>query len=267
LPFWIDRRGWRIVVKLGGSAMENSTSLVATLRDLTWLNLTGQRVVLVHGGGKPIDRALQSAGLVPHKVNGRRVTDEATLAVVVRVLADVINHDLVRQLREFGCPAKSLVGEDDCILRGRPFAELGRAGHVTSVDTAALDRLVLEGTMPVVPPIGRDDTGWLNINADDVAGAIAADWQADALIYLSDTPGLLRDVSDPSSVIHRLTRQQAMELIADGTIAGGMVPKVQSCLAALSQGVGRVQILDGRVHHALLQESLTQQCPGTEFTE
>jgi acetylglutamate kinase len=268
LPFWIARRGWRIVVKLGGSAMEDSAALAATLRDLAWLHLVGQRVVLVHGGGKPIDRALTAAGVVPRKVNGRRVTDSATLAVVVRVLADEINPDLARRLRELGCPATGLRTANDCVLRGRPIPELGRAGDVTGVNTSTIDRLVLEGTMPIVPPIARDDAdGWLNINADDAAAAVAAHWRADALIYLTDTPGLLRDVNDPASVLHRLTPPRVADLIADGTIAGGMVPKVQGCLAALNHGVGRVQILDGRVHHALLHEALVGQCPGTEFTQ
>lgn len=266
-PFWIARRGWRVVVKLGGSAMEDSAAQDATLRDLAWLNLVGQRVVLVHGGGKQIDGALKAAGIVPRKVNGRRITDEATLAVVVRVLAGEINLDIVRQLNEIGCSAIGLGQPDDVILRGRPIAELGRAGEVTGVNTTTLDHLILKNGMPVVPPVGRDDAGgWLNINADDAAAAIASLWSADVLIFLTDTPGLLRDVNAPASVMHRLTSHEVNDLIADGTIAGGMVPKVQGCLAALNRGVGRVQILDGRVHHSLLQEALTGQCPGTEFT-
>ena len=267
MPFWLARRGWRVVVKLGGSAMEEPAALAATLRDVAWLNLVGQRVVLVHGGGKPIDRALMAAGIVPRKINGRRMTDEATLEVVVRVLADEINPELVRQLREAGCPAQGLRTATDCILRGRPFAELGRAGVVTGVNTATLLRVTLDGTVPVVPPVGRDDAdGWLNINADDAAAAIAADWRADALIYLTDTPGLLRDVHDPASTFHRLTPTEVSDLIADGTIAGGMAPKAQGCVAALQHGVGRVQILDGRVHHSLLQEGFAGRCPGTEFS-
>jgi acetylglutamate kinase len=268
LPFWLARRNWRVVVKLGGSAMEEPPALAATLRDVAWLHLVGQRVVLVHGGGKPIDRALTNSGIVPRKVGGRRITDEATLAVVVRVLADEINPDLVKQLRDLGCPARGLRNTTDCILRGRPIPELGRAGEVTGVNTATLSQLMLDGAVPVVPPVGRDDAnGWLNINADDAAASIAAHWQADALIYLTDTPGLLRDVNDVTSTIPHLTPKAVNELIADGTIAGGMAPKAQGCVAALHHGVGRVQILDGRVHHALLQEGFTGRCPGTEFSQ
>jgi acetylglutamate kinase len=260
LPYWTRRRGRKSVVKLGGSAMEDPTGLSAAIRDLAWLHVVGQRVVVVHGGGKAIDRALEAAGITPKKVDGRRVTDAATLDVVVRVLGSELNGDLVARLREAGAPALGL----SHLLAGELLdPRLGRVGAVRAVDTALLD--AFDG-IAVLPSLARDTDGaWLNVNADDAAAAVATRWAADELIFLTDTPGLLRSPADPTSRIDRLTPAEAADLTAAGVISGGMVPKVEGCLAALAHGVGRVQILDGRAPHALLLEALTGVAPGTTF--
>ncbi|MBX7104950.1 MAG: acetylglutamate kinase [Gemmataceae bacterium] len=261
LPAWSARRGRRVVVKLGGSAMEDPAALASTIADIAWLAFAGQRVVVVHGGGKPIDRALAAAGIVPQKLDGRRITDDATLTVVVRVLGTEINGDVVARLNAAGASATGC----PALLHGELLdARLGRVGRVTRVDTADLHA---GPGIPVLPSLARDAVGnWLNVNADDAATAVAVAWQADELVFLTDTPGVLRDLADPASRIARITPADAAALTAGGIISGGMVPKVEGCLDAVRRGVGQVRILDGRVPHALLLDVLDGAAPGTELS-
>lgn len=264
------RRG-RVVVKLGGSAMEDPAATAAALRSVATLHRTGFLIALVHGGGKPIDRAMAAAGLEPRKVAGRRYTDDATLAIVVRVLHE-INDDLVTRLREAGAHpvarAEALTGDQ---LRpagpdGLPV-DLGRVGRVTEVDHHTLDVDINEGFLPVLPPLARDgDGGWLNLNADDAAAAVAGALSADYAVFLTDTPGVLRDKSEPASLIPRLTEAEGRELIAAGVIAGGMIPKVEACFVALAAGAKSAVILDGRVPYSLLDVFLRDTFTGTEIT-
>jgi acetylglutamate kinase len=262
LPKLTARRGRRVVVKLGGSAMEDPSALAAIIQDLVLLQTFGQKVVVVHGGGAAIDRAMDRTGIEPKKIDGRRVTDEQTLAIVVRVLGSEINAALVQRINQCGGIA---VAADDVLHAVQIEGGLGHVGRVVRVGD--FHEKVLS-RMLIVPSIGKDENGhWLNINADDAATAVATHWQADVLVFITDTPGVLRTQRDSTSRIDRLNLQQATALIADGTIAGGMVPKVQGCLAALERGVGKVQILDGRTHHTLLWESLSGECIGTEFVK
>ena len=258
-------QGRPVVVKLGGSAMEEPAATRGTLQAVVELQAAGFKVVLVHGGGKPIDRAMAAAGLTPVKVQGRRFTDDATLTIVVGVLGE-LNAGLVRGLRDLGGHAvgsRELAGfplfGERLLLPGLDLnpVDLGRVGTVTRVDAAAL-LATLNDAVPVLPSlaVSDDDGGWLNVNADTVAAAVAKALDAESVLFLTDTPGLLRDVADPASRIAELSRAECEQLLHDGVITGGMVPKVEACFDALDAGARRAVILDGRDPHALTADAL-----------
>lgn len=264
-----------IVIKLGGSAMEDADALRATLHDVVFMETVGLRPILVHGGGKPIDRAMAAAGLKPRKVQGRRYTDEATLDIVVRVLMQEINVDIIRQIRALGGRAVGphhgalhyLFGEklelqgDD----GQPI-DLGRVGRVTRIDADLLRDFCTASLVPVIPSIAIDgDERWLNINADTAAAAVAAELRAEKLVLLTDTPGILRDRSDPDSLIRSVDSAGVDALIHDKIIDEGMIPKVEACFDALRAGVKKTHIIDGRLRHSLLLEIYTDRGIGTEL--
>jgi acetylglutamate kinase len=267
--------GRPVVVKLGGSAMEEPAATAAALEAVAALHQLHVRLVLVHGGGKPIDRAMEAAGLTPTKVAGRRYTDDATLKIVVETLHE-INAELADKLAEFGTWPFAFSGDephpiagDRLVLRddaGHPI-DLGRVGHVTKVDVDELNDIIdNRQELPVIPSLAVDPAGgWLNVNADTVASAIGGALGADAVYFLTDTPGVLRDVREPGSLIGRLTASECRQLIADGVIAGGMIPKAEACFEALAAGAGRAVILDGRDPHALLGEFVSDRASGTEI--
>lgn len=267
-----------VVVKLGGSAMEDPAATDACLKSVATLNRLGVPLVLVHGGGKPIDRAMAEAGLTPKKVAGRRYTDAATLKVVVQVLEE-ISHDLERRLISLGADAHAHVGSDHFPLLGQPLRlldadgcpiDLGWVGAVEQVDAEDLIWRVGEcGELSVIPslalcPVGPG--GWLNVNADTAAAAVAGALKADKVIFLTDTPGVLHDRANPASLIPELTEQEARGLIASGVIDGGMVPKVEACFEALEAGAKAALILDGRVPFSLLDVFLHDTFKGTAIT-
>ncbi len=261
-----------IVVKLGGSAMEDPAATSACLQSVAALHRLGLPLVLVHGGGKPIDRAMAEAGLTPRKVAGRRYTDDATLAIVVRVLSDEINAGLEKQLQALGADAisvhKLLEGERLTLPDedGEPV-DLGSVGRVTRVDDRRLHTLLHERKLPVIPCLGIDSEGrWLNVNADTAAAAIAGAIRAARAIFLTDTPGVLRNRSEPGSLMARLSEVECREWIASGIIEGGMVPKVEACFEALAAGAKAALILDGRVPFSLLDVFLHETFTGTEIT-
>jgi acetylglutamate kinase len=265
-------RGQTVVVKLGGSAMEDPAATKSCLRSVAALYQLGVVVVVVHGGGKPIDRAMAAAGLTPKKVAGRRYTDDETLAIVVRVLKDEINVEIVHELRNLGCKA---IPVSDALHGKRlqiPGADnqpidLGRVGCVTEVDVPLLAGQSQRVGVPVIPSLTlADDGGWLNVNADTAASAVAGALQAAKAIFLTDTPGVLRERHDPQSLFPKLTESQCRELIASGTIDGGMVPKVEACFEALEAGAKAALILDGRVPFSLLNVFLHDTFTGTEIT-
>src|SRR3989440_12020568 len=242
-------RGCRTVVKLGGSAMEDPAALHATLQDVVFMETVGLRPVLVHGGGKPIDRAMTAAGLTPTKRHGRRVTDDATLAVVVKVLRDEVNAGIVRKIRQLGGRAVGLHTDTlQCLFgeklrlpgeNGEPI-DLGRVGQVARVDAALIADFTDANVVPVIPSLAVDDQGgWLNVNADTAAAAVAAHMKAEKLVFLTDTPGILRDRTDESSLLPSLDAADCRRLIAEGVIDAGMIPKVEACLDSLRAGVGK----------------------------
>lgn len=265
------RSGRVTVVKLGGSAMEDAVALRSTLQSVVALADLGLRPVLVHGGGKPIDRAMAAAGLTPRKVQGRRYTDEATLKIVVEVLTADINAGIVRQLRELGGRAiplhsgamQALAGERLTLPDPGGPIDLGRVGEATRVDAGLIAEFVAAGTVPVIPSLAVDESGWLNVNADTAACAVAAEMRAARLVMLTDTPGILRDAKDPATLIGRVDVAGCRKLAEDGVIDGGMIPKVEACVAAIRAGVGSVRVIDGRRPMALLLDLLDVPGIGT----
>jgi acetylglutamate kinase len=269
------------VIKLGGSAMEDPTALEATLQDVIFMETVGLRPVLVHGGGKPIDRAMARAGLVPRKVHGRRCTDAATLAIVVRVLLDEINAGLVEQVRRLGGRAvglhsgslQALHGERLRLMpsSGEPI-DLGFVGTVTQVDAPLIETFCVGGVIPIIPSVAIDrgaeasQPQWLNVNADTAAAAVAGHLRAEKLVVLTDTPGILTDRRDPASLLETLDAAGAADLIARGIIDEGMLPKVEACLESLRAGVKKAHMIDGRLRHSLLLEIYTDRGVGTELT-
>ncbi len=247
------------VVKLGGSALEDATAKADMLASLVALQRLGLKLVAVHGGGKPIDRAMAEAGITPVKVQGRRFTDEATLAIVVQVL-QAINTELVHDLHQAGGSAigwGSTVADQFPIHGERLFlpgldlqpTSLGFVGRVTQVHLEALHRCLDRHTLPVLPCLAtevNDHQQWLNINADSMAAALAAELKARSVLFLTDTPGVLLDRSKPESLQPQLSRRACQDLIAQGIIDGGMIPKVEACFEALDAGATEAVILDGR---------------------
>jgi len=264
-------RSSTVVVKLGGSAMEDPAATTAVLRAVAQLHAVGTLVVLVHGGGKPIDRAMAEAGLTPIKVQGRRYTDEPTLAIVVRVLK-WINANLAEQLNALGCRAVGLDAADQHALSGerlllpgldlQPF-DLGAVGKVTSVNVPLL---TTHGVVPIVASLATGtDGGYLNINADSAASAVAGALRARACVFLTDTPGVLRNRTDSTSLVGHLTWAECETWLADGTIVGGMIPKVEACYEALDAGASEAVILDGR-HPTSLADWAAGKPSGTRIT-
>jgi acetylglutamate kinase len=273
---WIRRfRDTTTVIKLGGSVAEHPDSLRHLLIDIVFMSTLGMRIVVVHGGGKAISRAMDAAGIVPRWVQGRRYTDDATLGIVERVLATEINHDLAARIEEYGGRAMPLNFGTTNVLFGERLTlagpdgvavDLGHVGEVTRVDRLTIDNLTYAGQVPVIPSMALGpDGGKLNVNADTAATAVAAAIGAEKLVVLSDIPGVLRDIADPESLIHSLPASEARRLIADGTIASGMIPKIEGCLETLERGVKKIHVIDGRLRHALLLEIYTTSGVGTEL--
>ncbi len=273
---WIRQfRGKITVIKLGGSVMEDPRSMTHLLLDIIFMETVGMRPVLVHGGGAAISRAMAEAGLEPRFVQGRRYTDDATLAIVERVLAGEINEGLARQIQDYGGKAQALNFRTTNVLfgerlvlggsNGQPI-DLGHVGNVTSADGEIIRRLCEVGVVPVIPSMCIDAKGQkLNVNADTAATAVAQALKAEKMVYLSDVNGVRLDKTDPESLINSLTSAQARVLISSGAIDSGMIPKVQACLDILDCGVRKIHIIDGRVRHALLLEVFTSKGVGTEI--
>src|SRR5262245_28037120 len=268
-------RGRLTVIKLGGSAMEDPEAMRATLQDVVFMETVGMRPILVHGGGKAIDRAMADAGLRPRKVQGRRYTDDETLDIVVRVLLREINADIETQIRQLGGRAvgphlgsfQYLFGERLQLPGGdgRPL-DLGRVGRVTRVGRALVEDFCAAGVVPVIASLARDaEGGWLNVNADTAAAAVASQLQAEKLVLLTDTPGILRDRTDEQSLVRSLDAAGCRDLITRGVIDEGMIPKVEACLDSLHAGVRKTHIIDGRLRHSLLLEIYTDKGVGTEI--
>jgi acetylglutamate kinase len=273
---WIRQfRGKITVIKLGGSVMEDERAMIHLLLDVVFMETVGMRPVIVHGGGAAISRAMAAAGLQPRFVQGRRYTDADTLAIVEKVLAGEVNEQLAGRIVELGGRAKPLNFRTQNVLFGEQIMlpdengaplDLGFVGTVTRVDRTAIEELCHAGVVPVIPSMCITADGQkLNVNADTAATAVAQALEAEKLVYLSDVNGVRRDKRDPDSLIHSLTAHEANQLIADGAVDSGMIPKVQACLETLDRGVRKVHIIDGRLRHSLLLEVYTSKGVGTQI--
>jgi acetylglutamate kinase len=277
---WIrQHRGKITVIKIGGSLMEDRESMRHLMVDIVFMESVGMQPVIVHGGGKAINDAMQSAGLEPRFVQGRRYTDSASLDIVKRVLGKEINEKLIEQIRELEGQAESLsVSCDSNVLFGKKLAlldesgaevDMGWVGTITRVDAAPIRKLCEQGIVPVIPSVALMDDGSgqaLNVNADTAATAIAKELHAEKLVYVSEVNGLRTDPNDPDSMIDSITAEQARQMLASGAIVGGMIPKIQACLETLERGVQKIHVINGRLRHALLLEIFTSSGVGTEIT-
>lgn len=267
LPYIQNFRGQTFLIKVGGSAMEEQSLVDSLLRDIVFLEAVGINPVLVHGGGKAINKAMKDAGLEAKFVGGLRVTDEATIRIVEETLAHVINPDLVKRIKASGGKAIGLPGTSVFIGK-RMNEELGYVGEVVECNTEIIDLAVAGEVVPVVSPVAKEaGTGHtLNVNADIAACALAKKLKASKLIFLSDVLGVMRDPKDDSTLISTLNEAAITQLKQEGIISGGMIPKTDSALDSLRGGVGKVHMIDGRIPHSLVLECFTDKGIGTEIT-
>ena len=268
LPYIRRFAGQVVVVKYGGNALAGASeddALALFAQDIVLMHQVGMRPVVVHGGGPQISDLMSRLGKQSEFRDGLRVTDAETVDIVRMVLVGQVNPQLVSAINVHGPLAVGVSGEDAGLIRATPRdPELGFVGDVASVNPTILTGLLEEGFIPVLATIGTDDRGQAyNINADTVAGEVAEALGAEKLVYLTDIEGLRRVVDDPGSLIRQTTPDELDELMADGTIAGGMIPKVESCVQAVRNGVRRSHILDGRIPHVLLLEVFTDEGIGT----
>ena len=269
LPYIQKYYGKIVVIKYGGNAMINDGLKQQVMEDIVLLHLIGVKVVLVHGGGPEITDTLKKIGKESFFVDGLRVTDGETVEIVQMVLAGKINKCLVNLLGTKGGKAMGISGIDARLIEASVKDErLGFVGKITAVNVKPIIDLLENGYIPVVSTIGCDKQGNVyNVNADTAAAYIAGAMQAERLITMTDIAGILKDKDDPSSLIPCIDIKEAVELFDDGTISGGMIPKVECCIDAIHRGVRKVIIMDGRVPHSLLIETLTDEGAGTMVIE
>jgi len=274
LPYIQKFRNETVVVKFGGSIMDKEDGVRAILNDVAFMACVGLRPVIVHGGGKSITRKMKDAGLSAVFLKGLRVTDAATARIVEQTLNQEINPHMAATLTSFGCKARGIHGED--IFRVTKHTETdpatgaaldwGFVGDVAEADVEPVQAYLAAGIVPVITPLGRGPEGQVyNVNADEVASALARAMQVRKLVFLSDVPGLLSDPQDPSSVISSLHISEVEDLVARGVIAGGMLPKIGGAINAVKAGVQKTHIIDSSMPHSLLLELFTTQGVGTEI--
>jgi acetylglutamate kinase len=266
LPYIQQFAGRTVVIKYGGAAMKDSSLKDKVIRDIVFMACVGVRPVVVHGGGPEINTWLDKLGIEAQFKDGLRVTDAATMDVVEMVLVGRVNKELVSLITQAGGRGVGLCGKDGNLITARHVGKegIGFVGEVNSVDTRVVESLVNSGYIPIISSVAADESGQAhNINADTVAGEIAAALGAEKLILLTDTPGILEDYKDPSTLLNKLDIQQARDLINQGIVSGGMIPKVNCCVRSLAQGVKATHIIDGRLPHALLLEIFTDQGIGS----
>lgn len=271
LPYIQKFNGKVIVVKYGGSAMSNEELQKNVIKDVTLLKLVGFKPIIVHGGGKEISRWVEKSGKEAQFINGLRVTDDETMEIAEMVLGRV-NKRLVAMVEELGVKAVGLSGKDGKMLQvEKKYSDgqdIGYVGNITEVNPDIIFDLLEKGYLPIVSPIGLgEDFATYNINADDAACAIAKAIQADKLVFLTDIEGLYKDINNKSSFISKITAEGADDLIEEGFIGGGMLPKLSNCTSAVKAGVNRVHILDGRIPHCLLLEIFTNEGVGTAIVK
>jgi acetylglutamate kinase len=273
LPYIREFEGKTVVIKYGGAAMVDPALRAGTAEDIVLMKYVGMNPVIVHGGGPEINGMLERLGIESTFHHGLRVTDDTAIEVVEMVLAGTVNKSIVTLINRHGGNAVGLCGKDGNLLHAKRIelddgADLGHVGRIDRVNAHVVNVLCQAGAVPVIAPIATDKRGgtW-NVNADTAAGEIAGALNAEKLVFLTDTPGLLQDVDDPDSLIHEVCQGDIEELTQRGIITGGMIPKVEACLRALAHGVRKTHMVDGRVPHALLLEIFTAKGLGTLIVE
>jgi acetylglutamate kinase len=270
-------RGRIVVVKLGGSVLDDTGLRKKLLTDIAFMATVGMQPVIVHGGGKAITKAMNDAGLEPVWVQGLRYTDERTLAIAEHTLVHKINTPICETLTELGCEPMGLHSLSSCVLSAEPLRlsgengrklDLGLVGQIIGINADLLKTLCAAGTIAVIAPVARDKAGGkLNVNADSAAGKVAAAVGAEKLVVVSDTHGILADLNDPASRVSSVDETKIADMIDSGIIANAMLPKVEACLTALNGGVKKAHIIDGRIQHSLLLEIYTDEGIGTQITK
>jgi len=266
-----------VVVKLGGSVLEDISLQKKLLTDIAFMATVGMQPIIVHGGGKAITKAMNEAGLEPVWVQGRRYTDQRTLTIAEHTLVHKINTPICETLTELGCQPMGLHSLSSCVLfaetlrlageDGRKL-DLGLVGQVVEINAQLLKTLCADGTIPVIASVAKDKAGGkLNVNADSAAGKVAAEVDAEKLVVVSDTHGILTDIEDPDSTASSLNEAQIKDMIDAGVITDKMFPKVEACLTALEAGVKKAHIIDGRIEHSLLLEIYTDKGIGTQIVK
>jgi acetylglutamate kinase len=266
-----------VVVKLGGSVLDDVELQRKLLTDIVFMATVGIHPIIVHGGGKAISKAMSDAGLEPVWVHGRRYTDKRTLAIAEHTLVHKVNNSICEIIKELGCDSMGLHSLSSCVLFAKPLElrngegrklDVGFVGQVEKINEQILQKLCSAGTIPVVAPIAIDKAGEkLNVNADNAAAKVAAAVKAEKIVFISDTHGVLTDVNDPDSRVSSLTEEQTGQMINDGVITSGMMPKVDACIAALDGGAKKAHIIDGRIPHSLLLEIYTDKGIGTQIVK
>jgi len=264
-----------VVVKLGGSVLEDACLQKKMLADIAFMATVGIRAIIVHGGGKAITKAMNEAGLEPVWVQGLRYTDERVLNIVEHTLVQKINVPICETLKELGCYPTGLHSLSSCVLFAETLrlegedgrkVDLGLVGRVTEVNGHLLKTLCDNGTIPVIASVARDKSGGrLNVNADSAAGVVAATLEAEKLVVVSDTHGVRKDINDPASWVSSLDEKQIKDMIDAGIISDAMLPKVEACITALDGGANKAHIIDGRIEHSLLLEIYTDKGVGTQI--
>ena len=269
LPYIQQYYGKVVVVKYGGNAMINQSLKEQVMEDIVLLHLVGVKVVLVHGGGPEINELMDKLGKKATFVDGLRVTDKETVAIVQMVLAGKVNKSLVNYLEVNGGKAMGVSGIDGRLIEAEmKDPKLGYVGEITNINIGCVEDLLNNGYIPVISTVGCDDEGNVyNINGDTAAARIAGALNAERLIMMTDIAGILKDKDDPSTLIPEITIEQAKKLFDEGVIQGGMIPKVNCCIDAIGHGVKNVIIMDGRIPHSILMEILTDEGAGTMVKE
>ncbi len=282
LPYIKKFHNKKIMIKYGGHAMIDEAAMSSTARDTVLLKYVGMRPLVVHGGGPEISRSMDKMGKEPKFIGGLRVTDSETMEIVKMVLVGKINTEIVSKIGLHGGKSIGISGKDDFLIQSSKRdptkirqengeileVDLGYVGKIDKIKTDVVDVLTDENYIPVISPIGIDEVGnTLNLNADTVAGSIASEINAEKLVVLTDVPGILTDPDDPESIIRRIRVDELKELVKEGVITGGMIPKVETCINAVENGVKTAHILDGRVEHSILLEIFTKDGIGTMVRE
>jgi len=282
LPYIKKFHNKKIMIKYGGHAMIDQNAMSSTARDTVLLKYVGMQPLVVHGGGPDISRAMDKMGKTPKFVGGLRVTDSETMDIVKMVLIGKINIDIVSKIGLHGGKSIGISGKDDFLIEATKRdltkiqqedgevleVDLGYVGKINKINSNLIDVLTQENYIPVIAPLGTDESGnTLNLNADTVAGSLASDINAEKLVVLTDVPGILTDPDDPESIIRRIHVDELKELVKEGIITGGMIPKVETCINAVENGVKTAHILDGRREHSILLEIFTKDGIGTMVRE